>query len=135
VAPFESTRRYRPDSNVLETVFVTSDRRARMTESLNSGLAGRLLWNEFGVGSTVWAEASACLVRPGRTVDARNALDDTLAGLCHERETFQEMIDPSSGAVLGNFPQGLRHLSFMHAASAVSLAMGAPYEIEHSRTS
>ncbi|GAN54654.1 glycoside hydrolase family 15 protein [Tanticharoenia sakaeratensis] len=41
------TRRYRDDSNVLETVFETETGRVRLTESLNSSLAGRLPWSEL----------------------------------------------------------------------------------------
>ena len=40
-------RRYRPNSNVLETDIRTSTGRARLTESLNSGPAGRLPWSEL----------------------------------------------------------------------------------------
>jgi GH15 family glucan-1,4-alpha-glucosidase len=51
VAPqdaYSVERRYLPDSNVLETVFITDNGRARLTESLNSGPAGRLPWAELG---------------------------------------------------------------------------------------
>ncbi|APT59580.1 glycoside hydrolase family 15 [Roseomonas gilardii] len=44
---FEVERRYRPDSNILETLIATPDGRARVTESLNSSLAGRLPWSEL----------------------------------------------------------------------------------------
>lgn len=50
VAPegeFQVERRYLPDSNVLETIFTTSEGRARLTESMNSGTAGRLPWAEL----------------------------------------------------------------------------------------
>jgi GH15 family glucan-1,4-alpha-glucosidase len=45
--PFRIERRYRPDSNVLETLFVTENGSARVTESLNSGVSGRLPWCEL----------------------------------------------------------------------------------------
>lgn len=44
---FTAERRYLPDSNVLETTFITPQGRARLTESLNSGPAGRLPWAEL----------------------------------------------------------------------------------------
>ncbi|MCQ8242501.1 glycoside hydrolase family 15 protein [Rhizosaccharibacter radicis] len=58
VGRFTVTRRYREDSNVLESVVETADGTARLTESLNSSLAGRLPWTEFarrveGISGTV----------------------------------------------------------------------------------
>lgn len=47
VEPFTVERRYRPESNVLETLFITASGRAKVTESLNSGPAGRLPWAEL----------------------------------------------------------------------------------------
>lgn len=47
VDPFTVERRYRLDSNVLETEFRTGGGLARLTESLNSGSAGRLPWEEL----------------------------------------------------------------------------------------
>ncbi|MEW6626343.1 MAG: glycoside hydrolase family 15 protein [Pseudomonadota bacterium] len=44
---FEVARTYRPESNVLETIFTTATGKARMVESLNSGSAGRLPWCEL----------------------------------------------------------------------------------------
>ncbi|ADO43079.1 glycoside hydrolase family 15 protein [Ketogulonicigenium vulgare] len=45
--PFRAIRNYRPGSNVLETRFITDDAEAMLTESLNSGPAGRLPWAEL----------------------------------------------------------------------------------------
>jgi GH15 family glucan-1,4-alpha-glucosidase len=48
VGDFTVERRYRPDSNVLEQIFTTKGGRARVTDSLNSGISGRLPWSELG---------------------------------------------------------------------------------------
>lgn len=45
--PFTAVIAYREGSNVHETVFTTATGKARLTESLNSGPAGRLPWAEL----------------------------------------------------------------------------------------
>jgi GH15 family glucan-1,4-alpha-glucosidase len=45
--PFTVRRRYRGPTNVIETEYTTATGIARVTESLNSGVAGRLPWTEF----------------------------------------------------------------------------------------
>ncbi|WP_039057145.1 glycoside hydrolase family 15 protein [Enterobacter sp. Bisph1] len=45
--PYTVTRSYRQDSNVLETCFTTDSGKVRLTESINSTLAGRLPWSEL----------------------------------------------------------------------------------------
>ena len=45
--PFRAERRYRRDSNVLETTFTCRSGVVRLTESMNSTLAGRLPWCEL----------------------------------------------------------------------------------------
>ena len=47
VDPFTVERRYRENSNVLEQVFNTASGRAMVTDSLNSGISGRLPWSEL----------------------------------------------------------------------------------------
>jgi GH15 family glucan-1,4-alpha-glucosidase len=47
ICPYSIERRYRDNSNVLETIFITDRGRARVTESLNSGVSGRLPWCEL----------------------------------------------------------------------------------------
>ncbi len=47
VEAYTVERHYRPDSNVLEHIFTTATGRARLTDSLNSGISGRLPWSEL----------------------------------------------------------------------------------------
>jgi GH15 family glucan-1,4-alpha-glucosidase len=71
VGEFTVERRYRQDSNVLETDFLAGEGRARLTESLNSGSAGRLPWEELarrieGLEGSVRFHVR---FRPGRQAD------------------------------------------------------------------
>ncbi|WP_312953804.1 glycoside hydrolase family 15 protein [Atlantibacter hermannii] len=47
VGDYQTERRYRENSNVLETCFITASGMVRVTESLNSTFAGRLPWCEL----------------------------------------------------------------------------------------
>lgn len=69
-----ATHAYRENSNVLETVFTTETGKARLTESLNSGTAGRLPWAELarridGIEGRVDFDLSVLF---GRRADAVN---------------------------------------------------------------
>lgn len=66
-------RRYLPNSNVLETVFITASGRACVTESLNSGPAGRLPWAELarrieGIEGRVTFDVRICFSTQADTV-------------------------------------------------------------------
>ncbi|MCA1682992.1 MAG: glycoside hydrolase family 15 protein [Actinobacteria bacterium] len=63
-----------------------------------------------------------CLARQGRALEARDVFDRTMA-TANDLGLFAEEYDPRSRELLGNFPQGLSHLS--HVAAAVALAAGA----------
>ncbi len=74
VGSFEVARNYRPDSNVLEQTFTTASGRARLTDSLNSGISGRLPWSELarrveGLEGTVEFRIE---VRPGHRLGRAN---------------------------------------------------------------
>jgi GH15 family glucan-1,4-alpha-glucosidase len=80
--PFETERRYRTDSNVLETIFTTAGGRAKLTESMNSGNAGRLPWAELarrieGLDGTV---TFTLRMTPGRRGDTVNPYHSRIGG-------------------------------------------------------
>jgi GH15 family glucan-1,4-alpha-glucosidase len=60
-----------------------------------------------------------CLARAGNLGDARSVYERTLQS-ANDLGLFSEEVDPSTGDALGNFPQGLSHLS--HISAAVALA-------------
>lgn len=80
IEAFAVERRYLRDSNVLETIFTTAGGRAKLTESLNSGTAGRLPWAELarrveGLDGTV---AFAVEMRPGRRANGASPYQSTI---------------------------------------------------------
>ncbi len=59
------------------------------------------------------------LAQQGRLEDAREVFDRA-ASTCNDLGLFAEEYNPGAGIMLGNFPQGLTHLSHMAAAVALS---------------
>ena len=68
------------------------------------------------VACTFWL--AECLARQGRTAQARTAFA-TASATANDLGLFAEEFDPATGALLGNYPQALTHLS--HIAAAVGL--------------
>ena len=63
-----------------------------------------------------------CLARQGREEEAREVFDRA-SSAASDLGLFTEEYDPRTKEMLGNFPQGLSHLS--HIAAAVALAGSA----------
>ena len=60
-----------------------------------------------------------CLAKQGRTDEARE-LFERCASLGNDLGLFSEEYDPHGGCMLGNFPQGLTHLSLIAASQALA---------------
>ncbi|HEY5821527.1 MAG TPA: glycoside hydrolase family 15 protein [Propionibacteriaceae bacterium] len=83
VADFTVSRSYVPDTNVLTTTFTTATGVVRVTDALNTGVAGRLPWSELarridGVSGEVELRA---VVAPGTGLNTKSPwIHDTVHG-------------------------------------------------------
>jgi len=105
--------------------FDRGERMSSTIDALRAELgAGPLLYRYSGVQSeeatfvacAFWA--ASALVCVGRH-DEAIALMDELVGLGNDVGLYSEMIDPDSGAFLGNFPQALSHLALVNTAITI----------------
>jgi GH15 family glucan-1,4-alpha-glucosidase len=64
-----------------------------------------------------------CLTMAGR-LDEAEKLIDSLIGSSNHLGLFSEELDPSTGEMLGNFPQAFTHMAFITAATALENALG-----------
>lgn len=83
-------------------------------EKTDDGLSGQ---EGAFLACTFWL--AECLARQGRLEAAREVFD-RVASTSNDLGLFAEEVDPRTGDLLGNFPQGLTHLS--HIAAAIAIA-------------
>jgi GH15 family glucan-1,4-alpha-glucosidase len=88
--------------------------RYRVDRRLQGGKAER---EGTFLACTFWL--ATCLARQGRHGEAQEVFDRA-AGCGNDLGLFAEEYDPDTGEMLGNFPQGLTHLSYMSAAVALA---------------
>jgi GH15 family glucan-1,4-alpha-glucosidase len=75
----------------------------------------------FSICSFWWAEALALAGR----LDEAIAVFDRLAAHCNPLGLFSEDIEPSNGALLGNFPQAYTHVGLINAAATIGDLLAA----------
>ena len=99
------------------------------TKDAKDGLEG-----EEGVflACTFWLVE--CLAHQGRVEEARKIFD-RVSSFSNDLGLFSEEYGTSSGEMLGNFPQGLTHLSHIAAATAIAKHQGPSYTTEGGRKS
>ncbi|WP_407068298.1 glycoside hydrolase family 15 protein [Lapillicoccus sp.] len=142
-APFTVERAYVPQTNVLTTTFTTEAGVVRVTDSLNTGSAGRLPWAELarrvdGVTGTVRLRG---VVAPGTCLNTASPwVQDTSAGLLLRvdgltmavRTLGDEHVDVSSDRVTVDYvtQPGSRHLLGLVATEGEPLFVPEPADLD-----
>jgi GH15 family glucan-1,4-alpha-glucosidase len=107
------------------TGFERGDRLASTIEAVVGELGrGPMLYRYSGMAAEEGAFIAcsfwlvSALAHNGQVERAAELMDDAL-GMANDLGLLSEQIDPDSGQLLGNIPQGLSHLSLINAAHAV----------------
>ena len=115
-------------SVLLHTVsgFDRGERMSRTIDALRDELGrGPLVYRYSGMereegtftACAFWtASALACV---GRVDEAKALMDELVATVPNDVGIMAEMVDPATGAFLGNLPQALSHLALVQAASVI----------------
>jgi GH15 family glucan-1,4-alpha-glucosidase len=123
------------DASVLPAARFGFDRGRRMSRTIDAvrrelGHDGSPLLHRYAgmakeegafVACSFWLVSALAAV--GRTDEAADVLD-RLIGMANDVGLYSEMIDVASGEFLGNFPQGLSHLTLIEAVLDVEEAQG-----------
>ncbi|GGA58096.1 glycosyl hydrolase [Pseudoclavibacter endophyticus] len=116
------------DTSVVLHAMTGYERGARMSSTLDALRdelgRGPLFYRYSGmeheesafVACSFWMVAALASV--GRMSEARSLMDEALA-LSNDVGSLAEMVDPESGAFMGNLPQALSHLALLTAALAL----------------
>jgi GH15 family glucan-1,4-alpha-glucosidase len=141
--PATTTRRYLPGTNVLETTHVTASGTVRVTDALNTGVAGRLPWSELArrVEGVTGRVPMRFAVAPGTCLNAASPwAHDTVHGTVlrvHDvtmavRLLGEADIDVTDQAVHGTFTSraGSRHLVGVTASAGEPLHLSAPRDVD-----
>jgi GH15 family glucan-1,4-alpha-glucosidase len=104
------------------------ERMVRTTDAVRKeldadGLLYRFRQPDDGPGEGAFITCSfwlvECLVRQGRRSEAEEVFERA-SKAANDLGLFSEEVDPATGDLLGNFPQGLSHMSFISAALALT---------------
>jgi GH15 family glucan-1,4-alpha-glucosidase len=109
------SRHYEAETLILETVFETSTGRVAGGVDGLTGREGTFLMTSF------WLADNLALM--GRSDEARHIFK-RLLGVRNDVGLLSEEYDPSTGRMLGNFPQAFSHVALINTVANLSMAKG-----------